>query len=623
MMVLLPSSITFTVVQYMLGFEQTSVVTWNAMLVILAASLFLKRWRRLTSELNLHFHKHGLVQELQLPRPEFRGETAKIPSCPGGQHAPLLHAGPGSKGPDEEMHLIKPNLITGRLEPYYPLWKRRAKQVVSTVVVVLGMVGSAMFQLEIHAGLTGSEVESKVVAGFAVSIIIPVLNGLWRVLSLQLSAWENYLTRKHYETAFTTKVFPLQAVNSYASCLLLLAFNKFDFDDLGIQVMAILFTRFVTGFFTEYKIPQSVKNFRMKGLMERQSLRNHQLQQELAEQATQRSAAESPYSHCRPGQVREMEAFLAGVQQHPNEAAAGRAPVEASAGPEPVDVEDSRGGAQAQAEGSALGLLDLRDETPLEQVQRLQFDSLHYKYFEYSEVVIQYGYIVMFAACFPVGILLAVFSNVFEIWGDIYKLVYLAQRPLSVATDGIGAWYHITRVFSILACFTNAAIVVLVLDTKVKDCNTMQQTMITDCGDEDMTSASSYNYWCSYAYITAAFLGLFFLVECLFDDSALWVRVFTRQKGYETRTGQKIDAQGLELGSVYLASSAKSKKGRNRRSVTLYRRQHDGSLEVVKELAQESTERLLTKKGDQHTRKRLIGQHIRKMSIAFLEGTSQ
>lgn len=86
-------------------------------------------------------------------------------------------------------------------------------------------------------------------------------------------------------------------------------------------------------------------------------------------------------------------------------------------------------------------------------------------YLEYAEMCIQYGYLVMFAPVFPVCFLLAAANNVQEIRGDLMKIVHLGRRPVPRAAKDIGVWYVFLKLFTFMACFTNAGIITVTIDT--------------------------------------------------------------------------------------------------------------------------------------------------------------
>ena len=59
---------------------------------------------------------------------------------------------------------------------------------------------------------------------------------------------------------------------------------------------------------------------------------------------------------------------------------------------------------------------------------------------EYTEIVIQFGYVVLFAAAFPLGPLFCVLNNIVEIKLDAHKILCTTARPIPRGADSIGAW---------------------------------------------------------------------------------------------------------------------------------------------------------------------------------------
>uniref|UniRef100_A0A061RBB9 Ano8 protein n=1 Tax=Tetraselmis sp. GSL018 TaxID=582737 RepID=A0A061RBB9_9CHLO len=77
---------------------------------------------------------------------------------------------------------------------------------------------------------------------------------------------------------------------------------------------------------------------------------------------------------------------------------------------------------------------------------------------DYLEMVIQFGYIVMFAAAFPAASAISVLYNLIELKSDTYKLCFLYRRPQPRPARGIGVWERLMAVQMWLAVFTNLAI---------------------------------------------------------------------------------------------------------------------------------------------------------------------
>ncbi|XP_052279240.1 anoctamin-4-like isoform X4 [Dreissena polymorpha] len=78
---------------------------------------------------------------------------------------------------------------------------------------------------------------------------------------------------------------------------------------------------------------------------------------------------------------------------------------------------------------------------------------------EYLEMVIQYGFVTIFVAAFPLAPFFALLNNIIEIRLDAYKFVTQWKRPLALRSQDIGIWFGILQGISALAVVSNAAII--------------------------------------------------------------------------------------------------------------------------------------------------------------------
>ncbi|KAJ8315864.1 hypothetical protein KUTeg_008014 [Tegillarca granosa] len=74
-------------------------------------------------------------------------------------------------------------------------------------------------------------------------------------------------------------------------------------------------------------------------------------------------------------------------------------------------------------------------------------------------VVVQYGFITIFVAAFPLAPLFALINNIIEIRLDAYKFVTQWKRPLAERAQDIGIWFGILRGISAIAVVSNAVII--------------------------------------------------------------------------------------------------------------------------------------------------------------------
>ncbi|XP_028666516.1 anoctamin-6 [Erpetoichthys calabaricus] len=85
-------------------------------------------------------------------------------------------------------------------------------------------------------------------------------------------------------------------------------------------------------------------------------------------------------------------------------------------------------------------------------------------FYEYLEMVIQFGFVTLFVASFPLAPLLALLNNLFEIRVDAWKLTTQYRRVVPEKAQDIGAWQPILQGIAILAVVTNAMIIAFTSD---------------------------------------------------------------------------------------------------------------------------------------------------------------
>ncbi|XP_069564320.1 anoctamin-5 isoform X1 [Brachyistius frenatus] len=83
---------------------------------------------------------------------------------------------------------------------------------------------------------------------------------------------------------------------------------------------------------------------------------------------------------------------------------------------------------------------------------------------EYLEMVIQFGFITLFVASFPLAPLLALINNIIEVRVDAWKLTTQFRRPVAAKAHSIGAWEEILSGIAVLSVVTNAFIVAFTSD---------------------------------------------------------------------------------------------------------------------------------------------------------------
>lgn len=72
--------------------------------------------------------------------------------------------------------------------------------------------------------------------------------------------------------------------------------------------------------------------------------------------------------------------------------------------------------------------------------------------------MLQYGFVTLFVAAFPLAPLFALLNNVAEIRLDAYKMVTQARRPLAERVEDIGAWFGILQTITYISVVSNVSV---------------------------------------------------------------------------------------------------------------------------------------------------------------------
>lgn len=78
---------------------------------------------------------------------------------------------------------------------------------------------------------------------------------------------------------------------------------------------------------------------------------------------------------------------------------------------------------------------------------------------EYLEMVLQYGFVTIFVAAFPLAPFFALLNNILEMRFDGKKLLEFHRRPVTQRVRDIGVWYRILDSISKLSVITNGLII--------------------------------------------------------------------------------------------------------------------------------------------------------------------
>ncbi|CAB3226043.1 unnamed protein product [Arctia plantaginis] len=361
---------------------------------VLWACVYLETWKRYS---NVLAYKWGTLDQrdelLVEPRPLFQGEMST-------------------------------SAVTGRPEPQYAAWRRRAwRHTVSFPVMLLCLSVAAAATC---AFLRAQDWWDTNIVYFTwiprafLAIIIAVEEEVYARIARWLNDKENYRLETKYENHLIVKIALFQFVNSFMS-LFYIAFYLQDMDKLKEQLAVLLITRQVIGNLKESALPYVIENLR------------------LAKICVDVFGAISPSKIPTSAQLTEM------FEKKTN-----------SSGEPP---ENSLVNGTAEKD-------DRRDSEPLvgqKVIHQAELESQLFKYegtfAEYLEMLTQLGHVVLFSSAFPLAALCALVNNAAEVRADAFKLCHVAQRPFGERVKSIGSWQHAMEAMVGVAVLVNCALI--------------------------------------------------------------------------------------------------------------------------------------------------------------------
>ncbi|XP_063293984.1 anoctamin-5 isoform X2 [Pelobates fuscus] len=315
------------------------------------------------------------------------------------------------------------NPVTQEMEPYLPITSKAARFCFSGATVlfwisliIASMIAVIVYRLAVYAAfasimenndalrpvssLLTPQLATSVTASCLNFIIIMILNFLYERVAIWITDMEIPRTHLEYENRLTMKMFLFQFVNYYSSCFYV-AFFKGKF----------------VGYPAEYTYMFNV-------------WRNE----------------ECDPAGCLIELTTQLTIVMAGKQIWGN--------IQEAIVPYVLNWWGSR-----KARNNPEDLY-----SRWEQDYDLQTFGPLGLFYEYLEMVIQFGFITLFVASFPLAPLLALLNNILEIRVDSWKLTTQFRRPIASKAHSIGVWQEILNGMAVLSVVTNAFIVAFTSD---------------------------------------------------------------------------------------------------------------------------------------------------------------
>jgi len=248
--------------------------------------------------------------------------------------------------------------------------------------------------------------------------LVWLMNFYYRKLAHHLTEWENHRTQAQFERNRVTKLVLFEFVNNFMS-LFYIAFYIQDFEMLKSQVTVMLIAMQFINHFQEALLPLFIN----KG-----------------------------YIYAKV-YLTERFPSTRRIFGEPNADASSRGPVE----------NNNQTSTDSIWSPAALGLipLDSTDARIINSKKEIDMDPYEGTFDDYLEMFVQFGYVFLFSAVYPLAACWAVFNNLLEIRADAFKLCKVFQRPTAKRVKDIGAWQVAFEMMGGIAVMTNCALLSL------------------------------------------------------------------------------------------------------------------------------------------------------------------
>jgi len=99
---------------------------------------------------------------------------------------------------------------------------------------------------------------------------------------------------------------------------------------------------------------------------------------------------------------------------------------------------------------------DQKDHENYKELKLLELNLNQYESFDdYLEVIVNFGYVVLFASATPLAPLFIYVFHLIEGYSDRFKIFNLYRRPLPTRAKNIGSWKPVLTIMSLLSVLTN------------------------------------------------------------------------------------------------------------------------------------------------------------------------
>lgn len=298
--------------------------------------------------------------------------------------------------------------FTKQLKEYYPFRRRFFKYLFSifillvmVCVVFISVSSVILYRVYTDISVCKDDTKCKFLHGTVIATLlnttsIMILGKIYNFLAVKLTDWENHQTESAYNDALIIKLFAFQFANTYTS-LFYIAFFRKDLGGNGIFGMG-----------REY----------------------------------QDNCGKQDQDNCMS--LLSFQVLVLMIMK-----------------PIPKFIKDIIIPSLVKLYRICIGVNQISVNSKQHFLMREMFKPTveNFRLEEFSEKVIAYGYIMLFAASFPLAPLLALGFNAFDLRLDAKRLLWWNRRPIPYRDNDIGIWFYILHFVNICGTISNACLI--------------------------------------------------------------------------------------------------------------------------------------------------------------------
>lgn len=314
-----------------------------------------------------------------------------------------------------------------------------------------------------HSGFFNAVLLGKIFAGTLNGAFIYIMNYIYGRVALKLTNWENHRTESEHESALAVKTFIFQYINSFISPLYAIFFER-SIENACIHVGAVMISKQFLDTVVGTILPVLKMQYRQQELLRHVCESTKKGGLNMTVEGIERAAEErmTTLKDLWSSSPRKKKMFsLSKVKPSPMKS---------------IDMTDSKRRKFEDTTGSK-NQLPFRYSCTIDHINVNEvdiLDALRNFYMKpngnmvrfYTELAIQYGFVTMFTAIFPLAPVVAMFNNTTQIRYQVMKCYSVWRRPEPQGCNGIGhGWIYIYEIMAFSAVIANVGILFLLSST--------------------------------------------------------------------------------------------------------------------------------------------------------------